>query len=109
LPSGASSSRQPADRRSLGSCEASFFGTFSMLTEPAGCTVAVAWKETVAGGMAATSDSKPPRRIGTVTATSSPVEIWRAFQLSAAVTTYKRRPTAAHMTPLDRGLPGGVT
>jgi hypothetical protein len=80
-----------------------------MLAEPAGCTVAVAWKDTVAGGMGATSDSKPPRRIGTVTATSSPVEIWRDFQLSAAVTTNRRRPTAAPMTPLDRGLPAGVT
>jgi len=39
--------------------------------------------------MGATSDRRPPRRIGTVTATSSPSEIWRAFQLSGAVTTYK--------------------
>jgi NAD(P)-dependent dehydrogenase (short-subunit alcohol dehydrogenase family) len=34
---------------------------------------------------------------------------WRAFQLSGAVTTYGRRCAAAHGTPLDRGLPAGVT
>ena len=96
-------------RRSLGSCEISFFGTCSMLTGPAGCTLAVAWNDTVAGGMGLIRDSKPPRRIGTVTATSSPSQIWRAFQLSAAVTRYRRRRAAVHMTPLDRGLPAGVT
>jgi hypothetical protein len=106
---GTSLSRQPARRRSLGVCEAGFFDTDSMFTEPEGCTVAVAWKVTVAGRMGATSDSMPPRRIGTPTATSSPSEIWRAFQLSAAVTTYRRRPAAAHTTPLARGLPAGVT
>ncbi len=74
-------------RRSGGSSEANFFDTVSMLTEPAGCTFAVAWKETVAGGTGSTSESRPPRRIGTATAISSPSEIWRAFQLSAAVTT----------------------
>ena len=45
----------------------------------------LAWQETVAGGMGATRDNKPPRRIGRVTATWSPSEMWRAFQLSGAV------------------------
>ena len=55
--------------------------------ERAGVLIALAWQETVAGGMGATRDNKPPRRIGRVTATRSPSEMWRAFQLSGAVAT----------------------
>src|SRR6185437_10405004 len=57
----------------------------------------------------AISESKPPRRTGTVTETGSPSEIWRAFQLPEAVTTYGWRRAAAHTTPLERGSPSGVT
>ena len=55
----------------------------------------MAWKLIVAGGMGARSDSGPPRRTGTVTATSPPAAMCWAFQLSTAVATYIRRPSIA--------------
>jgi hypothetical protein len=63
----------------------------------------------VAGGMGVTSDSGPPRRTGTVTATRPVAATCLAFQLSGATATYSRRPMALYITPLDRGSPAGVT
>ena len=51
---------------------------------PAGWTIARVWKVTVAGGIGTSSDSRPPRRTGTVTATGWPSAMWRAFQLPGA-------------------------
>ena len=54
--------------------------------------VAVPWKLTVAGGIGATNDRIPPRRTGTVTETFPLAAMCRAFQLSGATATYRRRP-----------------
>src|SRR5574341_683710 len=58
-----------------------------------GCTIAVAWKLMVAGGIGATNDRIPPRRTGTgtVTATRPLIATCLAFQLSGATATYSRR------------------
>src|SRR6476469_6884854 len=63
----------------------------------------------VAGGIGTTSARIPPRRTGTVTATSCPVAIARAFHPSGATATYIRRSTMAYTTPLDRGSPAALT
>jgi hypothetical protein len=95
--------------RSGGSSDASCSGTARSATGPAGWTTAVPWKLTVAGGMGKISDSRPPRRTGTVTATRPLAAMCLAFQLSEATATYSRPPLAAYTTPLDRGSPAGVT
>jgi hypothetical protein len=79
------------------------------LGEPAGCTIAAPWKLMVAGGIGASSDSSPPRRTGTVTATRPLAATCLAFQLLGATATYSRRPMALYTRPLDRGSPDGVT
>ena len=80
-----------------------------MSSEPAGWTVALAWKVMVAGGMGTSIERMPPRRTGTVTATSWPVTTWRAFHPSAATATYMRRSATPYTTPLDRGSPAVLT
>src|SRR6266540_1116480 len=96
-------------RRSAGSRDASSFDSERASCEPAGWTIAVAWKLMVAGGIGATNDRIPPRRTGTVTATRRLAATCLAFQLSGATATYSRRPTVLYTTPLDRGSPAGVT
>ena len=46
----------------------SCFGTARASTGPTGWTIAVPWKLTAVGGMGKSSDNRPPRRTGTVTA-----------------------------------------
>ena len=92
-------------RRSCGSSDAGSFSSGRTRGESARCTPAAAWKLTVAGGIGSTSDSSPPRRTGTVTATRPPAAMCLAFQLPGAVAMYSRRPTASKTTPLDRGSP----
>src|SRR6266540_6897144 len=96
-------------RRSAGSSDASSLDSEPTSSEPAGWTIAVAWKLMVAGGIGATNDRIPPRRTGTVTATRRLAATCLAFQLSGATATYSRRPTVLYTTPLDRGSPAGVT
>jgi hypothetical protein len=78
---------------SSGSRDASSLSSGRTCGESAGCTIAVPWKPTVAGGIGSTSDSTPPRRTGTVTATRPLRAMCRAFQLSGAVAMYSRCPT----------------
>jgi hypothetical protein len=108
-PSGMISRTRHDARRAAGSRDASLSGASEAPTGPAGWTIAVPWKLTVAGGMGKSSDSRPPRRTGTVTDTRPPSAMCRAFQLSGATAAYSRRPAAAYTTPLDRGSPAGVT
>src|SRR5215472_5673915 len=96
-------------RRAGGSRDASSSGAPEAPTGPAGWTTAVPWKLTVAGGIGKSSDSRPPRRTGTVTDARPLAAMCRAFQLSGATATYSRRPAVAYITPLDRGSPAGVT
>ena len=56
--------------RSSGTSFARSFDTDLTSSEPAGWTVAVARNVMVAGGIGISSDRMPPRRTGTVTATS---------------------------------------
>src|SRR6266508_5713004 len=100
---------QAEARRSAGSSDASSLDSEPTSSEPAGWTIAVAWKLTVAGGIGATNDRIPPRRTGTVTATRRLAAMCLAFQLSRATATYSRRPMVLYTTPLDRGSPVGVT
>src|SRR6266540_6497238 len=100
---------EPEARRSFGIREASSPRRERASGEPAGCTIAAPWKLIVAGGIGATSDSSPPRRTGTVTATRPLAATCLAFQLSGATATYSRRPIVLWTTPLDRGSPAGVT
>jgi hypothetical protein len=90
---------------SAGSRDASSLRSERTCAEPAGCTIAVAWKLTVAGGMGRTSDSAPPRRTGTVTATRPLAATCFAFQPSGATAMYSRWSTLLYTTPLDRGFP----
>jgi hypothetical protein len=96
-------------RRTAGSRAASSSGASDAPTGPAGWTIAVPWKLTVAGGMGNSNDSRPPRRTGTVTDTRPLAAMCLAFQLPGATATYSRRPAVAYTTPLDRGSPPGVT
>ena len=79
-------------RRSTGIREPSSFNNERTWGAPAGCTLVAPWKLIVAGGIGATSDSSPPRRTGTVTATRPLAAMCLAFQLSGATATYSRRP-----------------
>jgi hypothetical protein len=81
---------EPEVCRSAGIREPSSCKSERTCGEPAGCTVAVAWKLTVAGGIGATNDKIPPRRTGTVTATRRLAAMCLAFQLSGATATYNR-------------------
>ena len=96
-------------RRAAGSRDDSSSGAAEAPTGPAGWTIAVPWKLTVAGGIGKSSDSRPPRRTGTVTDTRPLSVMCLAFQLPGAIATYSRRCAAAYTTPLDRGSPSGVT
>ena len=79
--------------RASGTSLARSFDTAVTSSEPAGWTVAVARNVIVAGGMGISIARIPPRRTGTVTATSWPVSIWRAFQPSVATARYRRPST----------------
>src|SRR5262249_32159731 len=85
-PSGTISITQLSSRRSAGNRDVSCAGTAPEAIGPAGRTIAAAWKLIVAGGMGSSSDSRPPRLTGTVTATCPLAAICLAFQLSAATT-----------------------
>ena len=84
--------RKAEARRSGGSKDASSFKSELTSDESDWCTIAVPWKLMVAGGMGKTSETIPPRRTGTATATRPLAAMCLAFQLSGATATYSRRP-----------------
>src|SRR5215218_4058988 len=100
---------EPAVRRSFGISDASSLRSERASGEPAACTTAAPWKLIVAGGIGATSDSSPPRRTSTVTATRPLAATCLAFHQTGATATNNRRPRVLYTTPLDRGCPDGVT